>query len=152
MKITATQKQIRQTPRKMRLVANQVKNLSLEQAMRQLAVINRRASLNILKVIKQAIASAMNNHRLSFESLTLASIQVTPGPVLKRWRAVSRGRAHSIMKRTSHVRVELEAKENQLQEPAKVKTETKEPAKVKTETKKIIKTKKKVVTKTKKNK
>jgi len=142
MKITATQKQIRQTPRKMRLVANQVKNLSLEQAMRQLAVINRRASLNILKVIKQAIASAMNNHRLSFESLTLANIQVTPGPVYKRWRAVSRGRAHSIMKRTSHVRVELETKEDQLQKPTEAKTETKEPTK----------TKKKVATKTKKNK
>ena len=142
MKITATQKQIRQTPRKMRLVANQVKDLSLEQAMRQLAVINRRASLDILKVIKQAIASAMNNHRLSFESLILSNIQVTPGPTYKRWRAVSRGRAHSIMKRTSHVRVELEVKEDQPQKLAETKTTTK----------KITKPKKKITTKVKKNK
>lgn len=147
MKIKATQKQIRQTPRKMRLVANQVKDLSLEQAMRQLAVIDRRASLVILKVVKQAIANAMNNHRLSFESLSLKSIQVTPGSVYKRWRAVSRGRAHSIMKRTSQVMVELEVKEEKpvvkKTEPVKKKTKKKLPKKNKT---------KKVTTKSKKNK
>lgn len=147
MKIKATQKQIRQTPRKMRLVANQVKDLSLEQAMRQLAVIDRRASLVILKVVKQAIANAMNNHRLSFESLSLKSIQVTPGSVYKRWRAVSRGRAHSIMKRTSHVMVELEVKEDKpvvkKTEPVQKKTKKKLPKKNKT---------KKVTTKSKKNK
>lgn len=138
MKIIATQKQIRQTPRKMRLVANQVKNLSLEQAMRQLAVIDRRSSLNILKVVKQAIANAMNNHRLAFDSLSLSSIQVTPGPVYKRWRAVSRGRAHSIMKRTSHVKVELEAKEDQPQQAAQVKPapKSKKETKVTTKSKK----------------
>lgn len=128
MKIKATQKQIRQTPRKMRLVANQVKDLPLEQAMRQLAVINRRASLSILKVVKQAIANAMNNHRLPFKSLVLSSIQVTPGSVYKRWRAVSRGRAHSIMKRTSHVMVELEFKEakpKKIATPAKKEVTTK---------------------------
>ena len=137
MKITATQKQIRQTPRKMRLVANQVKDLPLEQAMRQLAVINRRASLNILKVVKQAIANAMNNHRLPFESLVLSSIQVTPGAVYKRWRAVSRGRAHSIMKRTSHIMVELEVKKED--QPAK--EAVKKPIKKKVTTKKVKKNK-----------
>lgn len=131
MKIKATQKQIRQTPRKVRLVANQVKDLPLEQAMRQLAVINRRASLSILKVVKQAIANAMNNHRLPFESLVLSSIQVTPGSVYKRWRAVSRGRAHSIMKRTSHIMVELDVKE------AKPKEEKAAPKKTTQKTKKV---------------
>jgi large subunit ribosomal protein L22 len=144
MKIKTTQKQIRQTPRKMRLVANEVKDLSLEQAMRQLAVIDRRASLSILKVVKQAIANAMNNHRLPFESLVLSSIQVTPGSTYKRWRAVSRGRAHSIMKRTSHVMVELEVKEDKSK-----KTTTK---KITKKTKVATPAKKKVTTKAKKNK
>lgn len=153
MKITATQKQIRQTPRKMRLVANQVKDLPLEQAMRQLAVINRRASLSILKVVKQAIANAMNNHRLPFESLVLSSIQVTPGAVYKRWRAVSRGRAHSIMKRTSHIRVELEVKEDKPKKSADVKTTAKkETKKTDKKTKVVTPAKKKVTTKVKKNK
>jgi len=157
MKIKATQKQIRQTPRKMRLVANEVKDLSLEQAMRQLAVIDRRASLSILKVVKQAIANAMNNHRLPFESLVLSSIQVTPGSVYKRWRAVSRGRAHSIMKRTSHVMVELEVKEDEPKKKVVVKKETKKTVKKKAQktTKKIevaTPAQKKVTTKAKKNK
>ena len=157
MKIKATQKQIRQTPRKMRLVANEVKDLSLEQAMRQLAVINRSASLSILKVVKQAIANAMNNHRLPFESLVLSSIQVTPGSVYKRWRAVSRGRAHSIMKRTSHVMVELEVKEDKPKKEVAVKKEVKKAAKKETKktakkTKVATPAKKKVTTKAKKNK
>ena len=153
MKITATQKQIRQTPRKMRLVANQVKDLPLEQAMRQLAVINRRASLSILKVVKQAIANAMNNHRLPFESLVLSSIQVTPGSVYKRWRAVSRGRAHSIMKRTSHIRVELEIKEDKPKKTAEVKPVAKKETKKTDKKTKVAKpAKKKVTTKAKKNK
>lgn len=113
MKITATQKNVRQTSRKVRLVANEVKDLPLEKAMRQLAVMERKASLTILKVVKQAVANAMNNHRLSFEDLELASIHVTPGATYKRWRAVSRGRAHEIKKRTCHIKVELKA--NQVQ-------------------------------------
>jgi large subunit ribosomal protein L22 len=152
MKIKATQKQIRQTPRKMRLVANEVKDLSLEQAMRQLAVIDRRASLSILKVVKQAIANAMNNHRLPFESLVLSSIQVTPGSTYKRWRAVSRGRAHSIMKRTSHVMVELEVEEEKKDQPKKVKEVKKETKKTAKKTKVSKPASKKVTTKAKKNK
>ena len=165
MKITATQTQVRQTPLKVRLVANQVKDLPLEQALRQLSVMQRRASLVLLKVIKQAIANAMNNHSLDFENLTIKSIQVTPGATYKRWRAVSRGRAHSIMKRTSHIKVELEVKENasitEKEEPKKVaaKTETKKTVKksapkkkIKKITKKAPVAKKKVATKTKKTK
>ncbi|MBU0578575.1 50S ribosomal protein L22 [Patescibacteria group bacterium] len=139
MKITAIQKQIRQSPRKVRLVANQVKDLPLEQAMRQLAVIDRRASLAILKVIKQAIASAMNNHALQFEGLKLSSVEVTPGSIFKRWRAVSRGRAHSIMKRTSHIKVVLESLDKKPvnnKEVAKLKVKSIKPKKVKTITKK----------------
>lgn len=154
MKITATQKQIRQTPRKMRLVANQVKDLSLEKALRQLALIDRRASLAILKVLKQAIANAMNNHRLPFESLELKGIQINPGSVYKRWRAVSRGRAHSIMKRTSHIRVELGVKKVDVKSNKTTATPKKKIAKkvavAKTDVKKT--TTKKVTTKVKKTK
>lgn len=107
MNIVATQKLTRQTPRKVRLVANSVRKLSLEKAIDQLSVIQRRSSLVILKTIKQAIANALNNHNLSFESLELKNILVTEGPSYKRFQAASRGRAHSILKRTSNIRVEL---------------------------------------------
>lgn len=107
MIIKARQKNTRQTPRKVRLVANEVKNLKLEEAIKQLAVMERRATLVILKALKQAISNAINNHGFSFEDLELDNILVTEGPRYKRFRAVSRGRAHTVLKRTCHVEVIL---------------------------------------------
>ncbi|NCN51100.1 MAG: 50S ribosomal protein L22, partial [Candidatus Pacebacteria bacterium] len=101
---------------------------------------------------RQAIANAMNNHGLTFDDLTLKNIVVTGGPSYKRFRAVSRGRAHSIIKRTCHVSVELEsgvvpkeaAPVKKAKNAAKVeKTETVEEKKVATKTaKKPVATKK----------
>jgi large subunit ribosomal protein L22 len=109
MLITATQKYTRQSPRKVRLVANQVKKLALPNAIEQLAVIERRSTMVILKTLRQAIANAMNNHGVALEDLQLKNIIVTEGPRYRRFQAVSRGRAHGIVKRTSHVVVTLEA-------------------------------------------
>lgn len=107
MTIKATQKYTRQTGRKVRLVANTVKKLPLEEALRQLAVIERRSTLAILKTVKQAIANAINNHGLKFGDLKLDNIIVDNGPQYQRMRAVSRGRGHEIKKRTSHITVTL---------------------------------------------
>ncbi len=109
MLITAIQKNSRQPARKVRLVAHAVKKMNLEAAIKQLAVVEKKASLVVLKVIRQAIANAMHNHGYSFDQLTLKNIQVSEGPRYRRFRAVSRGRAHSILKRACHVTVELEA-------------------------------------------
>lgn len=109
MLITAQQSFTRQTPRKLRLVANTVKDLPLEQALRQLAVIERRGTIVVMKVVKQAIANAMNNHGFQFADLSLKEIRVNEGPRYRRFRAVSRGRAHDVKKRTSHVTVVLNA-------------------------------------------
>lgn len=111
MLITATQKNTRQTPRKVRLVANTVKKMPLEKALQQLAVMERRASLVIMKVMKQALANAINNHGLKFNDLVLDNILVTEGPRYRRFRAVSRGRAHGVIKRTSHITVTLLTKD-----------------------------------------
>lgn len=111
MTIMATQKYTRQTPRKVRLVANTVKKLPLEQALRQLSVMERRASLVVMKVLKQAMANAMNNHGLKFDELVLSNILITEGPRYRRFNAVSRGRAHGIIKRTSHISVTLTTKD-----------------------------------------
>lgn len=109
MIITATQKNTRQTALKVRLVASQVRKLPLVDAIKQLSVIQKRATLVVLKVLRQAIANAVHNHGYTIEELTLKNITVAPGPTYKRFRAVSRGRAHTVFKRTCHVTVELEA-------------------------------------------
>lgn len=113
MLITATQKFTRQSPRKVRLVANAVKKLPLDKALQQLAIIERKSTLVLMKTVKQAIANAINNHGLKFSELSIDTITVTPGPTYKRMRAVSRGRGHEIKKRTSHIMVRLKTLEAQ---------------------------------------
>ena len=178
MLVKAVQKTTRQTPRKLALVANTVRGESLADAVKQLAVMQRRASLVLLKVMRQAIANAMHNHQARFEDLELKEIIINEGPRYKRWRAVSRGRAHGIVKRTSHVTVVLKIKESagesketgeskktqvkkaqsKKSQPKKpktqstqtaAKTKTKVKAKPKTETKKLKKTSKKTTKKAK---
>jgi len=146
MLIKATQKNTRQTPRKVRLIANTVRKLSLEQALKQLAVIEKRATIVVLKTLKQAIANAMNNHGYAFEDLHLENILVTQGPRYKRFQAVSRGRAHSIVKSTSHITVILRAGEKKV---APVQKETKKITEVK-KVEKIVEAKKELKTSVKK--
>jgi large subunit ribosomal protein L22 len=110
MIIKAEQKNTRQTSRKVRLVVDVVKEMSIVDAIKQLAVINRKSSLLVLKVLRQAVANATNNFGLAVADLEIDNIVVNDGPALKRWRAVSRGRAHTILKRTCHVRVDLRSK------------------------------------------
>jgi large subunit ribosomal protein L22 len=109
----AKQSYVRQSSRKVRLVANQVKKLTLEKAVAQLAVIERKSTVAILKVVKQAVANATNNFNVAADSLILKDIQVSDGPIYKRMRAVSRGRGHRIEKRTCHITVTLEQKQNE---------------------------------------
>lgn len=123
MQFKVTQKNTRQTPRKVRLVANAVKDLPLDQAIKQLAVIERRATLVLLKTIKQAIANAKNNHGVEADRLAIKEILVDGGPSYKRFNPVSRGRAHSILKRTCHITVTLEEKTKKTEEKAVKKAE-----------------------------
>jgi len=128
MKFIAVQKNTRQTPRKLRLVANQVKDLSLEQAVKQLAVIRRKSTLVLLKTVKQAIANAKNNHGVAASDLAIDSITITDGPRLRRFRAVSRGRAHGVIKRNSHISVVLKQKEAVKEDKKIVNTDKKAAA------------------------
>lgn len=153
MVITATQTYARQTPRKVRLVANAVKKLPLAEAFRQLGVMDRTASILVLKVLRQAVANATHNHGVAVNDLMIQSITVDAGPVYKRFQAVSRGRAHGIRKETSHVKVVLATKAAEVVTPEKVapaakkevvaqtaeKAETKAPAAKKPAAKKTTK-------------
>lgn len=132
MTIKASQTYARQAPRKVRLVANTVKSLALTDAFQQLAVMDRNASILVMKVLRQAVANATHNYNLKAEDLVIKSIQVDGGSLYKRFRAVSRGRAHSIVKKTCHVSVELMEKTDVVQ---KAKPEAVEAAEKKAEPK-----------------
>lgn len=108
MEVKAEAKYIRISPRKVRLVVDAIKGLTPQKAVSYLKFVNKRAAAPLSKLIKSAIANAQNNFSLKPEDLKFKEIQVGEGPTLKRWQAVSRGRAHPIMKRTSHIKVVLE--------------------------------------------
>jgi large subunit ribosomal protein L22 len=131
MFIKAVQKYTRQTPRKLRLVANAVKDLSLEQAVKQLSVMERKASQEVGKVIRQAVANAVNNHGYQVSDLSIERILVNEGPRFRRFQAVSRGRAHNIIKRTSYITVVLKTADEAAKIAKVEKTESvKETAKI----------------------
>jgi large subunit ribosomal protein L22 len=105
--VRASAHYVRVAPRKARLVADQVRGLTVPQARTLLEFSARGASRDIAKLIASAAANAENNHELVAEDLQIADIHVDEGPTLKRWRARARGRATKIEKRTSHVSVAL---------------------------------------------
>jgi len=110
MEIIAQSKYIRMSPRKLRLVADAVRSLSLSEALAVLENLNKRATRPILDTFKQAIGNAVNNFGLEKETLEIKEVQIKKGPTVKRWRAVSRGRARTIKKRTSHIKIVLKGK------------------------------------------
>lgn len=111
MKIIAEAKHIRLSPRKIKLVAAVIGDLkNPQEALTILKFLGKRAAEPLLKVIKSALANAKHNFKLNEKNLIIKEIQINEGPVLKRGRAVSRGRWHRILKRTSHIKVVLEEK------------------------------------------
>lgn len=112
MDIKAEAKHIRISPRKVRLVTRAIRGLSPQKALEYLKFINKRAARPLSKVIASAMSNAKNNFGLKQETLRFKKIQVNEGPTLKRWRAISRGRAHQILKRTCHIKVVLQSKTN----------------------------------------
>lgn len=109
--ITAHQKYIRTTPRKLRMVADAIRHLPLNEAIIQLELSTKRAALPLKKVLLQAKANAINNSQLDPNSLSIKTIDIQEGATFKRWRPVSRGRAHGILKRTSHIKVVINGQE-----------------------------------------
>ena len=101
---------LRIAARKVRLVANLIKKSPALSALAQLKFQNKKAALPMLKLVKSAMASAINNFNLSLENLYISNILVDEGPKLKRFRSRAFGRAGAIHKKTSHITLILEEK------------------------------------------
>ncbi|MEJ7875517.1 MAG: 50S ribosomal protein L22 [Solirubrobacterales bacterium] len=105
--VRASAKYVRVAPRKVRLVADQVRGMSVPAAQDLLTFSTRSAALDIRKLIDSAAANAENNHDLIADEMEISEIRVDQGPTLKRWRPRARGRATRIEKKTSHISVAL---------------------------------------------
>lgn len=111
MLVKATAKYIKISPEKVSLVMDQIKKYPPKDAISILDFVNKSSSPILKKIIKSALANAKNNFGLNEDSLKFKEIFVGKGPMSKRFRPVSRGRAHQILKRTSHITVILEGEQ-----------------------------------------
>lgn len=112
-------KNYRQSPRKVRLVANLVKGLSINEALTELDFLAKRAALPLKKLIQSAVANAVNNEGHKESELIVKNIMVDKGITLKRFMPVSRGSAHPIHKHTSRVVVVLGTSETKVKKSKK---------------------------------
>ncbi len=108
MEYKAEAKNIKISPRKVRLVADSIRDKHLDQALASLTVLNKRASDPIRKTLESAIANAINNFQASRGDLTIKEIMIGEGIMYKRYHYAARGRVRPYLKRTSHIRVILE--------------------------------------------
>lgn len=109
--IEASLKNYRQSPRKVRLVANSIRGKKVVNAITKLSFTPKKASLPLVKLLESAVANAKNNFGVESDNLIIKSITVDEGYTLKRWRPRARGAAFPINKRTSHVKVVLADKD-----------------------------------------
>lgn len=107
VKVSASAKGVRQSPRKIGLVASLIRGRSVADALVILEHTPKRAAKPIVKLIASAKASAVSAKGLSEATLMITSLQVTAGPRLKRFNPAAMGRALPYQKRSSHVFVEL---------------------------------------------
>ena len=96
---------VRITPRKVRLVADLVRGKDVKVALGILAGCNRVAKTPVEKAIRSASANAVNNFGMDKDSLYIAEIQVGDGLKIKRYIPRAKGSASSIVKRNAHLSV-----------------------------------------------
>lgn len=101
-------KNIKVSPRKVRLVADSVRALSVARALTALVVSRKRGAVSLKKVLDSAVANAVNNNSAKKDDLKIKEINVTEGIRYKRYHFAGRGRTRPYMKRTSHINIVLE--------------------------------------------
>lgn len=134
--INASLKNYRQSPRKMRGVANLIKGKPVTIALDTLAHINKKAGDPLYALLASAVSNAKNNFNMEKEGLIVKDIRIDSGFILKRNMPRARGMAYRINKRTSHVNITLAPKPEKAPK-AKLasKVENKKEVKVKKEQK-----------------
>ena len=104
-------RRFRQSPRKVRMVADMIRGRKVDEALSILKFQPRKAAKMLTKVLTSAIANATENESADADRLVVSKVAVDPGPMEKRWLSRSMGRANRIIKRSSHVTVEVDTVE-----------------------------------------
>ena len=99
-------------PFKLRKIADIIRNKSANEALLLLKVMPQRGSKFIYKALKSAVSNGVNNKSINSDSLIISSIIIDESKKLKRFQARARGRAFSIIKRTSNIKIGLKSNQS----------------------------------------
>lgn len=111
MEARAEHKYARISPRKVKIVCDLIRGKNAAMAEAILLQTPKSGSELVIKVLRSAVANAENNHSMDREKLYVSETFANPGPILKRFRPRSHGRASRINKRTSHITVVVSERE-----------------------------------------
>lgn len=110
----ATVKTVRISTRKVRFIADAIRNMNFSKAIATLALLNKRGSGVLRKALESAKANAMQkNANITDNKLLIEKLIVNEGPFLKRFHASTRGRTKPYKKRSSHITVVLKEENGQ---------------------------------------
>ena len=107
MEVVAKHRGARLSAQKARLVADQIRGKSAEEALQILEFSTKKAAHLMKKVLDSAIANAEHNDGLDIDDLHVSTVFVDEGPTMKRIRPRAKGRADRIFKRTCHITVKV---------------------------------------------
>ncbi len=107
--LRATLYYLRVSPQKVRQVAEVIRGQRVDSALAMLDHTPRAAAKPLAGMLRSALANAANRQDVDIDKLLVKEIEVSAGPMLKRWMPRAMGRATIVQKKTSHVRFRLEA-------------------------------------------
>lgn len=107
METSVNQKYLRISVRKVKGLARAICGMNAKSALEKLTFGGNKASRILSKALKSALSNAKNNNKLDASSMIVKNIHILKGPAFKRWQPVSRGMAHPIKKRTTHIKIIL---------------------------------------------
>ena len=113
----AIQKHLRRAPRKVRLLADAVRGMQVDKALKRLEFSKKGSALEVAKVVKSAAANLRDKfqeERFDNENLYIKRIYVDEGVTLKRIQPAPQGRAHRINKRSCHITVLVAKREEEI--------------------------------------
>ncbi|HSG32333.1 MAG TPA: 50S ribosomal protein L22 [Thermodesulfobacteriota bacterium] len=105
---SATLKFARLSHKKTKIVLDEIRGRGVEESFATLSLINRKAAKIISKLLKSAVANASEKGHSDTDSLYIKEVFVNKGPFIKRIRPRAMGRAFSIKKKMSHIKIVLE--------------------------------------------
>ncbi len=111
MEAKAIVRNVRMTPRKVKLICDLIRGKDANEAMAIIKNTPKAACEPMEKLLKSAMANAENNFSMDPDGLYVKEVMVGPGPVMKRVMPRAQGRAFRILKRTSHITLVLSEKE-----------------------------------------